>query len=65
MMLYSLGRHLYWWFISPQLSVVTWFVHLVVTSTSGLLVRGNDQVNKPCQYRQLGINRPPVEVSTK
>jgi hypothetical protein len=65
-MVYSLGRYLYWWFISPQLStdivyslgryLYWWFI-----TTS----RGNDQVNKPCQYKQLGTNRPPVEVTTK
>jgi hypothetical protein len=31
-MVYSLGRYLYWWSISPQLSVLTWFIQLVVTS---------------------------------
>jgi hypothetical protein len=31
-MVYSLGRYLYWWSISPQLSVLTWFIYLVVTS---------------------------------
>jgi hypothetical protein len=27
-MVYSLGRYLYWWSINPQLSVLTWFIHL-------------------------------------
>jgi hypothetical protein len=73
-MLYSLGCYLYWWSISPQLSVLTWFIHLFVTSTGGLLVASclywhglftSDQVNKPYQDRQLGTNIPPVEVTTK
>jgi hypothetical protein len=37
-MIYSLGRYLCWWSISPQLSVLIWFIHLVVSSTGGLLV---------------------------
>jgi hypothetical protein len=75
-MVYSLGRYFYWWSISPQLSVLTWFIHLDVTSAGGLLFPSMlyrhglftwslPQVNKPCQYRKLGNNRPPVEMTSK
>ena len=40
-MVYSLGRYLYWWSISPQLSVLIWFIHLFVTSAGGLLFPSN------------------------
>jgi hypothetical protein len=50
-MVYSLGRSLYWWSIIPQLSVQTWFIHLVVASTGGLLVPG------VCSYLDYSLGR--------
>jgi hypothetical protein len=55
---YLLGCYLYWWSINPQLSVLTWFIHLIVTSTSGLLIPS-------MSVQTTGTNRPPVEVTTK
>jgi hypothetical protein len=65
-MVYSLGRYLYLWYISPQLSVLTWFIHLIVTSTSGLLIPVvcTDMVYSLGRYLYLWYISPQLSVLT-
>ena len=65
-MVYSLGSYLYWWSISPQFSILTLFIHLVVTSTGGLLIPVvcTDMVYSLGRYLYLWYISPQLSVLT-